>query len=199
MLRHRPETPAPSSPSEAPQLLDRTSLKLFASCLISLGIGTSRTRPLSKMSRSSLRMWSPLLRSPGTSSFARVTPVWEGLLLRRTFVTRTPQAALPRASLPGSTPKSKNNPLKATRRSFYSNPRLRAPKAAPKAGGNAQGLTARLKKLSREYGWTAVGVYLALSVLDFPFCFMLVRVVGTEKIGTSQGCSAMVHLTRAGS
>lgn len=44
-------------------------------------------------------------------------------------------------------------------------------------------LSKRLKKLSREYGWTAVGVYLALSVLDFPFCFLLVRVVGTEKIG----------------
>ena len=44
-------------------------------------------------------------------------------------------------------------------------------------------LSARLKKLSREYGWSAVGVYLALSVLDFPFCFLLVRFVGTEKIG----------------
>jgi hypothetical protein len=26
-------------------------------------------------------------------------------------------------------------------------------------------------------------VYLSLSVLDFPFCFLLVRTVGTEKIG----------------
>jgi hypothetical protein len=43
-------------------------------------------------------------------------------------------------------------------------------------------LSQRLKKLSREYGWTAVGIYLALSVLDFPFCFLLVRTVGTEKI-----------------
>lgn len=44
-------------------------------------------------------------------------------------------------------------------------------------------LGARLKKLSKEYGWTAVGVYLALSALDFPFCFLFVRVVGTETIG----------------
>lgn len=44
-------------------------------------------------------------------------------------------------------------------------------------------LTGRLKKLSKEYGWSAVGVYLALSVLDFPFCFLLVRVVGTDTIG----------------
>lgn len=41
----------------------------------------------------------------------------------------------------------------------------------------------RLKKLSKEYGWSAVGVYLALSVLDFPFCFLLVRIVGTDTIG----------------
>ncbi|KAH6609681.1 hypothetical protein Trco_003027 [Trichoderma cornu-damae] len=44
-------------------------------------------------------------------------------------------------------------------------------------------LSERFKKLSREYGWSAVGVYFALSVLDFPFCFLLVRVVGTERIG----------------
>ena len=44
-------------------------------------------------------------------------------------------------------------------------------------------LSARLKKLSREYGWSAVGVYLGLSVLDFPFCFLLVRIVGTDRIG----------------
>ncbi|KAL7793555.1 hypothetical protein V8C37DRAFT_378220 [Trichoderma ceciliae] len=44
-------------------------------------------------------------------------------------------------------------------------------------------LSGRFKKLSREYGWSAVGVYFALSVLDFPFCFLLVRIVGTERIG----------------
>ncbi|KAH7193092.1 uncharacterized protein B0J16DRAFT_334377 [Fusarium flagelliforme] len=47
----------------------------------------------------------------------------------------------------------------------------------------ATGLTARLKKLTREYGWVTVGVYLGLSVLDFPFCFLFVRMVGAEKIG----------------
>lgn len=138
------------------------------------------------MARSSLRVFSPLLRTSGTTSLARVTPAWEGLLWRRSFVSRTPQAArLPRASLPSFAPKHKPNPLNASRRQFYSNTRLRNSKAAPKeaAPAEAQGLSARLKKLSREYGWTAVGVYLALSVLDFPFCFMLVRFVGTEKIG----------------
>lgn len=56
-------------------------------------------------------------------------------------------------------------------------------------GGNGKGaeaepqsLSARLRKLSREYGWAALGVYLGLSVLDFPFCFLLVRMVGTDRI-----------------
>ena len=44
-------------------------------------------------------------------------------------------------------------------------------------------LRGRLKKLSREYGWTVVGVYFALSVLDFPFFFLLVKAVGTERVG----------------
>ncbi|KAL4725194.1 DUF1279 superfamily [Fusarium chlamydosporum] len=49
--------------------------------------------------------------------------------------------------------------------------------------GEAKGLSARLKKLTKEYGWVTVGVYLGLSVLDFPFCFLFVRMVGAEKIG----------------
>ncbi|KAI9802396.1 MAG: hypothetical protein M1825_002778 [Sarcosagium campestre] len=44
-------------------------------------------------------------------------------------------------------------------------------------------LSQRLRKLSREYGWSALGVYLLLSALDFPFCFLAVRTIGTDKIG----------------
>ena len=44
-------------------------------------------------------------------------------------------------------------------------------------------LSQRLRKLSREYGWSALGVYLALSALDFPFCFLAVRTLGTDRIG----------------
>lgn len=40
-----------------------------------------------------------------------------------------------------------------------------------------------MKKLSKEYGWVALGVYLGLSVLDFPFCFLAVRMAGPERIG----------------
>ncbi|KAL9043764.1 MAG: hypothetical protein Q9214_003058 [Letrouitia sp. 1 TL-2023] len=44
-------------------------------------------------------------------------------------------------------------------------------------------LSQRLRKLSREYGWSALGVYLLLTALDFPFCFLAVRWLGTDRIG----------------
>lgn len=40
-----------------------------------------------------------------------------------------------------------------------------------------------MKRMSKEYGWVAVGVYLGLSVIDFPFCFLAVRLAGPERIG----------------
>ncbi|KAJ4403571.1 DUF1279 super [Didymella pomorum] len=47
----------------------------------------------------------------------------------------------------------------------------------------AQSLSQKLKALSKEYGWAALGVYLGLSALDFPLCFMAVRLLGTDRIG----------------
>ena len=44
-------------------------------------------------------------------------------------------------------------------------------------------LSQRLRKLSREYGWSAFGVYFLLSLLDFPFCFAAVRYLGTDRVG----------------
>lgn len=44
-------------------------------------------------------------------------------------------------------------------------------------------LSQRLKALSKEYGYSALGVYLALSALDFPFCFLAVRHLGAERVG----------------
>jgi hypothetical protein len=41
----------------------------------------------------------------------------------------------------------------------------------------------RLKRLSKDYGWSALGVYLALTALDLPFCFLAVRSLGTDRIG----------------
>lgn len=88
-----------------------------------------------------------------------------------------------RPGLTSQLAQSRQSLLRSARRDFHQSSRKRA---ANQKGGSAKepsGLSARLKKLSREYGWAAVGVYLGLSVLDFPFCFLLVRIVGTDKIG----------------
>ena len=60
-----------------------------------------------------------------------------------------------------------------------------AGRTGPSSSAAAESLTLkqRIKKLSREYGWTAVGVYFGLSLLDFPFCFLLVRTLGTDRVG----------------
>ncbi|RDW62698.1 peptide alpha-N-acetyltransferase [Coleophoma crateriformis] len=81
--------------------------------------------------------------------------------------------------------------LRTSFRSFHASRRLRNnasnPNPAAGAGGAAEekslSLGARMRKLSREYGWSALGVYLALSALDFPFCYLLVRTLGTDRIG----------------
>ncbi|MCJ1308423.1 hypothetical protein MMC25_002076 [Agyrium rufum] len=54
---------------------------------------------------------------------------------------------------------------------------------SPPIAEKSLSLSQRLRKLSREYGWSALGVYLALSALDFPFCFTAVRLLGTDRIG----------------
>lgn len=49
-----------------------------------------------------------------------------------------------------------------------------------------QSLSARWKKLSREYGYTVIGVYLALTVADFPFCFLAVKYIGEERVSHAE-------------
>ena len=40
-----------------------------------------------------------------------------------------------------------------------------------------------MRHLSREYGYAAVGVYIALSAFDLPICYAGVSYLGTERIG----------------
>ncbi|VBB75034.1 Putative protein of unknown function [Podospora comata] len=90
---------------------------------------------------------------------------------------KSPSKAIPRQQL--------KNSFFTSRRNFHSSKARRGDSESAKNGTKTTGslsLRDRLKKLSREYGWTAMGIYLALSVLDFPFCFLLVRTVGTERI-----------------
>lgn len=62
----------------------------------------------------------------------------------------------------------------------------------PPAAAAAPSLSQRLKALSKEYGYSALGVYLALSALDFPFCFLAVRYLGAERIGRWEDAAVAV-------
>ncbi|KAI9820146.1 MAG: hypothetical protein M1826_000940, partial [Phylliscum demangeonii] len=61
----------------------------------------------------------------------------------------------------------------------------RPPPRPPHAGSAepALSLSQRMRKLSREYGWSALGVYFMLSALDFPLCFLAVQMLGADRIG----------------
>jgi hypothetical protein len=65
---------------------------------------------------------------------------------------------------------------KQSTQSHNPTPHLGSPEPAPS-------ISQRFKQLSKEYGWTAVAVYLGLSLIDFPFCFLAVRLLGTDRIG----------------
>ncbi|KAF3905706.1 hypothetical protein AA313_de0200807 [Arthrobotrys entomopaga] len=120
-----------------------------------------------------------------TSPVARRT----NFLNPRYFTSRNIQSRIPpaRPSLASfttvlnvfRTSKPKKLPTTTTTRSFYTS---NAPAAGPTNGNGHLTVGQRMRQLFKEYGMSAVGVYFLLSVLDFPFCFLFVRMVGTEKI-----------------
>ncbi|PLB54323.1 hypothetical protein P170DRAFT_431954 [Aspergillus steynii IBT 23096] len=71
-------------------------------------------------------------------------------------------------------------PQSATFRRFFNSSRT---KRSSSQSEESASLSQRLKTLSREYGWSALWVYLLLSAMDFPFCFAAVRLLGVERIG----------------
>ncbi|KFY52442.1 hypothetical protein V496_08447 [Pseudogymnoascus sp. VKM F-4515 (FW-2607)] len=107
---------------------------------------------------------------------------------RRPISTFYFSANSPRSALRPTNPLSKLRFQPLRSRFFHSSrPRrtagaaeANAAKEAPKAPLT---LGQRMKKLSREYGWSALGVYLALSALDFPLCYLLVHWLGTDRVG----------------
>lgn len=77
----------------------------------------------------------------------------------------------------------------APRRNFHSSRPRRSNKEKPEPSAKqaeipeeSLSLSQRMRKLSREYGKATIFVYFALSIADFPFCFLLVRFVGTDRI-----------------
>ncbi|KAI1331756.1 hypothetical protein F5Y16DRAFT_243314 [Xylariaceae sp. FL0255] len=144
-------------------------------------------RPILQFRGSSLPLQRAVL-GVGTSPFRRSFTL-QSLSKLRLPNSRIIQNPSHRPKLSSPIFRTYRSPLPRNKRLFHrtsrqqnSDPNLNPnPKTPPKE--EPQGLSARLRKLSREYGWAAVGVYLGLSVLDFPFCFLLVRWVGTERIG----------------
>lgn len=106
-------------------------------------------------------------------SIDRSSPINSGALRRSARPLHPLQPTGLRAAAPGWTP--------ASRRGFRFSAWRRSTTDREKA--KPLSLSQRLKKLFKDYGKSAIGVYLALSVLDFPFCFLLVRIVGTDTIG----------------
>lgn len=99
--------------------------------------------------------------------------------------SRTPRATFGRSPLhilrtarSHVKPQLRNLRLKSDKSPHSPNPtpHLGSPEPAPS-------LSQRLKTLSKQYGWLAVGVYFGLSALDFPFCYLAVRMLGTERVG----------------
>ena len=101
--------------------------------------------------------------------------------------SRAPQAQLshlirPRFVASRPTPSYYRQPKRS-----YSQPPPSRPNPTPNLNSpEPHSFTARLKKLSREYGWTVVGVYLALTVADLPLCFLTVNLVGAERVAYAE-------------
>lgn len=106
----------------------------------------------------------------------------------RTLTTATRQQARPSPILNriAGAARQKPSPFPLRHRQPYSS-KPQKPQYNPTPHLNSPSpslsLSQRLQKLSREYGWSAFGVYLLLTALDFPFCFAAVRYLGTDRIG----------------
>jgi hypothetical protein len=128
-------------------------------------------RALFAISRATIRPQAA--QRPLTRNFSILQPAYRTTIpaprtqcLRIVHACRTAPSRLPTRKFWTNSSKFSSNPT----------PYLGSPKPTPS-------LSQRLRKLSREYGWSALGVYFMLSALDFPFCFLAVRLLGTERIG----------------
>ncbi|EPS34110.1 hypothetical protein POX_a00909 [Penicillium oxalicum] len=112
------------------------------------------------------------------------------LSTRRSLTTRSYLNHQPRRkqtitppSTSSITSSSFSSRLSRTQRRFNSSKSGQSQSQAQAQAQAPQGLSQRLRTLSREYGWAALGVYLGLSALDFPVCFVAVQLLGVDRIG----------------
>jgi hypothetical protein len=165
-LHARMPTP---SPAFTPRVLPSWSAQLLS--------GTART---TRVARPRLPT-----RSPPSAHFLRTLFSQASTKAASASASRLPQAAhhsalaalrFHRSALARRFRSLRFNSDKPTPRHHDPTPHLGSPDPAPS-------LSQKLKQLSREYGWAALGVYFALSALDFPVCFIAVRLLGTDRIG----------------
>lgn len=122
---------------------------------------------------------------------SRSLSVWRCTISRKSTVWRSPTQPRTLSTCPSffvRTPRLKHRINGRATNTFYSLPRVRIARRfnsskADSSQSESHSLSQRLRQLSREYGWSALGVYLLLSALDFPFCFAAVRLLGVERIG----------------
>jgi len=135
-----------------------------------MGMGSMYNNSASTQSYSRLSLQS--LRHTGTRS----SPI----------AHRVKQASKTGFTLPKTGGKATNSNAQSLFRRLFSNTRFRRtgdPAPDLKTPPKKLGISERLKKLTREYGWSVLGVYFMLTALDFPFCYLLVRTLGTDRIG----------------
>lgn len=68
------------------------------------------------------------------------------------------------------------------RQARHNGTKAKAPEVEASTSLTQLTMSERMKAMSKKYGWVVVGIYLGLSALDFPFCFLAVRLFGTERI-----------------
>lgn len=130
-----------------------------------------------------------MLNSPRLLRLLRQAPLHDGILgmpMRQSFARQLPQTIKGASQNRGFTiangqSSSWGKAWRATRfRSSRHTRRWNSSQAQEPAKPTT--LSGRMKEMSRKYGWTVTGIYLGLSVLDFPFCFLAVKWFGTERI-----------------
>jgi len=108
----------------------------------------------------------------------------------RLLVPRMSRAS-PILPLNTSSPSSRIQPIRLT---TSSSSRIRgytplaqdSPPGSPGADGESEAklpLTTRLKVLIKSYGWYALGVYFALTVVDFSIAFAAINLLGAAQVG----------------
>ncbi|KAH8840596.1 hypothetical protein MCOR27_003356 [Pyricularia oryzae] len=153
-----------------------------------LSLGRSDAQPALLTIRSSLRhAWK---RTDNGVSTQGLRHLWASTSksssgpLQRLGSNLVASRALPRPRFPTGNMRSA-----APRRTFHSSKSRRSNKEKPGTSpketeipDESLSLSQRMRQLSRVYGRATIFVYFALSIADFPFCFLLVRFVGTDRI-----------------